>query len=240
MTANASCQHGNGCRTAVQPADDARHQDARPMEHVAPQQIGKVGNAGYHHRGQPDVIRRQADIRGEVLVGEHGEDDAADGKELGERNHLVVLHALRQLGKGMLQLGEQQHHHNHHHREPQGLRDDNRRQAISDERNDNGRDAEHMVLRLLDVIIQRQQHAKDSPASYEKAVTLRFKNVKQVAQDADKGECAVGTEQGGLALPSQADFALRKADKQGKNGNQNKRNQLLRQILVNLSHTGTL
>ena len=84
------------------------------MENVTLQQIRKVGNARYNHRGQPNTVWRQVDAGNKILIGQHRQDNAADGKELGKRNHLVVLHALGQFREGVFQLGEEQDGHYDH------------------------------------------------------------------------------------------------------------------------------
>lgn len=235
-----ACHHRDGGRAAVQPADDARHQDARLMEHIATQQVGQVRNARYHHRGQPDAVGRQVDARNKVLVGQHGQNDAADGQELGQRGHLVVLHALRQLGEGMLQLGKKQHRDHQHDGKPRRLRHDHRRQAIGDKGNDNGGDAKDMILRLLDIIVQSQQQSQHRAAAHEQAVVCRVKNIEQVTQYAYESKRTVRTEQSRLTLALQADFALRQPDEQGKHGHQQEGDQLARQVLVDSFHNSML
>ena len=116
------------------------------MEDVALQQIRKVGNARYNHCGQPNAVWRQVDAGNKVLIGQHRQDNAADGKELGKRNHLVVLHALGQFREGMLQLGEEQDGHYDHDVEPRRLRGHNGSNAVGDECNNDGGYSEHMVL----------------------------------------------------------------------------------------------
>ena len=116
------------------------------MENVTLQQIRKVGNARYNHRGQPNTVWRQVDAGNKILIGQHRQDNAADGKELGKRNHLVVLHALGQFREGVFQLGEEQDGHYDHDVEPRWLRGHNGSYAVSDERDDDGSHSEHMVL----------------------------------------------------------------------------------------------
>ena len=203
-----ACQHGDGSRTAVQPADDAGHQNARLMEHVAAQQIREVGDARHDDGGQPDGIRRQMDAGNQIGLGQHWQDDAADGQKLGKRRHLVVLHALGQLGEGMLQLGEKQDRHHDHHVEPRRLGHHNRSQAVGDEGYDDGRHAEDVIACLLHVVVQRQQRAEHKAASHEQPVLLRVEDIEQIAQNADEGKRAVGTEERSLPFALQADSPL--------------------------------
>ena len=108
----------------------------------------------------------------------------------------------------MLQLGEEQHGDNDHHIEPGRLRGHNRRYAVSNEGDDDGSDAEYMVLRLLHVVVQPQQYAQHCAAAHEEAVVHGVEDIEQVTQDADEGEGAVGTEERSFPFALQADFPL--------------------------------
>lgn len=175
------CQHGNGGGAAVESAHNARHQDARLTEDISFQQIRKVRDAGHDHSRQPDAVRGQVDAGNQVVIGEHRQDDAADGEELGKGYHLVVLHPLRQFGEGVLQLGEEQHGHDDHDVEPRRLRIHDGGDAVGDERNDDGSHPEDMELHLLHVVVQPEQQAQDGATTHEEAVLHRVEDVEQIA-----------------------------------------------------------
>ena len=143
---------------------------------------------------------------------------------------------MRQLGKGVLQLGQQQHDHHHEDVEPRGLGADDGRQAVGDEGNDDGGHPEHVVARLLHVVVQRQQQSQHRAAAQEESVVRRVEDVEQVSQDADERKGTVGAKQCGLAFALQADAPLRKADEQGKEGHQHESDELLRQVCVDSFH----
>ena len=229
-------QYGYGGSAAVQPAYNAGYQNTGLAEYISFQQIRKIGDARNHHRSQPYTVRREVDARYQIVVGQHREDDTADGKELGKRNHFVVLHPLCQFGKRMFQLGKEQYGHNYHYIEPGGLRSNDRCNAIRNERNDNGSDSEHMKLRLLDVIIQGKQQPQDSPATHKQAIVRRVENVEEIAQNADKGESTVRTEQGRLSFALQTDTPQGKTYKQRKHRHQDKSDEFFRQVLVQFLH----
>ena len=178
------------------------------MEDVALQQVGKIGNARYDHRGQPNAVGCQVDAGNQVLIGQHRKDDAADGKELGKRNHLVVLHALGQFREGVFQLGEEQDGHYDHDVEPRRLRGHNGSNAVRDECDDDGSHSENMVLRLLHVIVQPEQQSQNGSSPHEQTIVRRVEDIEQITQNAYKGESAVGTEKRGLPFALQADFTL--------------------------------
>ena len=132
----------------------------------------------------------------------------------------------------MFQLRKEQHGHNHHYIKPRGLRGDNRRNAIRDERNDNGGNPEHVELGLLDVIVQGKQHSQDSPATHKQAVVHRIENIEEITQNADKSKGTVCSEQGGLPFAFQTDTSQGKAYKQRKHRHQNKSDEFFRQVLI--------
>ena len=136
----------------------------------------------------------------------------------------------------MFQLGKEQYGHNYHYIEPGGLRSNDRCNAIRNERNDNGSDPEHMKLRLLNVIIQGKQQSQDSPATHKQAIIRRVKNIEEIAQNADKGESTVRTEQGRLSFALQTDTPQGKTYKQRKHRHQDKSDEFFRQVLVQFLH----
>ena len=76
-------QYGYGGSATVQPAYNTGYQNTGLTEYVSFQQIRKIGDARNHHRSQPYTVRREVDARYQIVVGQHREDDTADGKELG-------------------------------------------------------------------------------------------------------------------------------------------------------------
>ena len=70
-----------------------------------------------------------------------------------QRNHFIILHALGKFGKGMFELSQQQHGYYHHNIKPGRLRSYNGSHTISNQGNNNSRNAKDMELGLFHVIV---------------------------------------------------------------------------------------
>ena len=168
-----ACQHDDGRRAAVETSQQSRHHDARLLEDIPPQEVGKVGYARHHHRGQPDAVRRERHPGDKRFVGQHREHDAGDGEEFGEGQHLVVVHPLHQLGEGVLHLGQHQDGDDDSHREPRRLGVDYWREAVGYQRDDYRRDPVDIMPQLFHQVVCRQQQPDNRAASDEKGEIIR-------------------------------------------------------------------
>lgn len=101
-------QHHCGHRGGVCPAQQRRQHHSAPgqlLQHIA--QVGD-GADGHHH--QPGLEGIDLEAR-ELLVGQHGKNDAGEQKKLGEGEDFTGRNARGQLFEGSLQVKQNQVRH---------------------------------------------------------------------------------------------------------------------------------